>query len=128
MKYSTSIIFCKPGEAAKVIHIPKTQKVAPKVKELLDANECAVKRRQFVDDPEIVILGLKKDPTPNRALYNENGSVRTVITGAFILCAMKNKELEPLTTEQTSCYAQLFKKPQRFFIKNDRIIAMDYNP
>ena len=65
---------------------------------------------------------------PNRAVYGENKEMLDVIFGPFFICDCSGENFGSLSDEQIETYKNLFRKPERFFVRNNKIVAVPYMP
>ena len=65
---------------------------------------------------------------PNRAVYGDNKEMLDVIFGPFFICDCSGESFGSLSDEQIETYKNLFRKPERFFVRNNKIVAVPYMP
>ena len=65
---------------------------------------------------------------PNRAVYDDNKEMLDVIFGPFFICDCSGENFGSLSDEQIETYKNLFRKPERFFVRNNKIVAVPYMP
>lgn len=65
---------------------------------------------------------------PNRAVYGENGEMLDIIFGSFFVCDCSGESFGSLSDKQIERYQKMFQYPERFFKRDNRIIAVPYKP
>ena len=64
----------------------------------------------------------------NRAVYDENGEILDLICGPFFICDCSGESFGSLSDEQIERYKNKYLNPERFFMSNNKIVAMTYTP
>lgn len=69
------------------------------------------------------LLGLP----PNRALYDEDGSLSDIVVGTFFLCGAPpdSENFASLSDEQIARYAEHFASPEQFLLLSGHIVAVE---
>ena len=112
-----SVLYCAPGEEARAVRIGA---------ELADLQEAVGGYIEicfpFAPEPggEEVCLVCNEEgklipgTEPCRALRSEDGSVRDVVYGPFLLCSVSGENLRSLSPEAQEKYREKFGAPERF--------------
>lgn len=64
--------------------------------------------------------------SPNRAVYDEDGTLMDIVFGPFFVCSCAGENFDSLSQEQIRKYQEMFGDPQRFYMKDKRIVAVPY--
>ena len=64
----------------------------------------------------------------NRALYDENHEIYDIIAGPAFLCDCSGESFGSLSEEQIKKYSRQFMRPERFFVTDNGIKAVPFQP
>lgn len=79
-------------------------------------------------DEDICILCNEESITlhlpPNRAIYDDNGSIATILFGPFIVVSATGETFSSLTDEQLKKYEEYFHSPELFLPVGSKIYVI----
>ena len=64
----------------------------------------------------------------NRALYDENHEIYDIIAGPAFICDCSGESFGSLSEEQIKKYSRQFMRPERFFVTDNGIKAVPFQP
>lgn len=80
----------------------------------------------FFDDPIEIICneeGKIHSLPLNRAIYDEQGEMKEILVGSFLIVGDGEEDFESLSPEMIDKYSKLFEKPEKFYNLAGQIIA-----
>ena len=124
-KETIRIVYVEPNKAARIIDL------GTDLEDMQRAVGGMIEGVYPFDEPVCLVCndeGKYNGSLPNRALYDDEGEIWDVVYGPFFICDATGENFGSLTEDQLERYSQKYAKPERFFMRNNRIVAVPYEP
>lgn len=113
-------LFIEPMKPPKVIEINTD------LETLQQAVGGYIETAHYFDDPIEIICneeGKLHNLPLNRAVYNEQGEMKDIIVGSFLIVGDGEEAFESLSPELIEKYSKVFEKPEKFIRLAGQIVA-----
>lgn len=119
------VILLEPDRVAKVTEIERSLEAMQKV---VQGDIQAV--YPFEEDVCIVCNeeGKLEGLPLNRALYDDDHEIYDIIAGPAFICDCSGESFGSLSEEQSKKYSRQFMRPERFFVTDNGIKAVPFQP
>lgn len=123
-----SVLLVEPGKYPSVTEMESDYKSIQNILGAVNTEDY-----EPYDDGAIIIFnrdGIEQKLDLNRAIRDDNGKVKAVIAGKFIVAYSPPgaEEIEALPENLIEKYREIFKYPEKFRFSNDGIEAVPFNP
>ena len=122
-----SVLLVEPNKYPKMIEIDDTLEAMQKV-----VGGGIEEYMPFDDDAAIICNDESKynGMLPNRAIYSDDKEMQDIIFGQFFVCyaPIESEKFMSLPDELAKKYEEKFKNPERFFRKDNEIVAVPFKP
>ncbi len=110
---------------------PVVVEMASDLESLQNAVGGYIEVARFFDDPIEIICneeGKIHSLQLNRAIYDEQGEMREIIAGSFLVVGDGAENFESLSPEMLKKYTKVFEKPEKFYNLAGMIVAQKIEP
>lgn len=120
-----TVVMCEPGKKAYVTEVGR------ELEDLQKTVKGNIEVYYPFDSEEAIICneeGKLNGMSPGRAIYGEDGEMKDIVFGPFIICDCSGEDFGSLSEENRKKYLELFDKPEHFYRINGEIKAIKYEP
>ena len=119
LEQQLNVLLVEPGKPPREITIEND------IEDLQEVIGGHIETAYYYLDPVVILCeeeGKIKGLPPNRAIRGEQGEVKEIIAGTFLICGDGEEDFESLSNELMEKYKAVFGTPEEFFILGNTMI------